>query len=139
MEPHDSYYLGSDIFYTYIVQNGWWPLRAKQRTPEGYYTHAPELREKLLHGAFPSDIREQFVEMLEYFGQSPIIVRSSSLLEDDFGNAFAGKYESVFCVNQGTPEQRLDEFLAAIRRTYASTLSPEALIYRQSRGLLDME
>jgi hypothetical protein len=27
--------------------------------------------------------------MLEYFGQSPIIVRSSSLLEDNYGNAFS--------------------------------------------------
>ena len=45
--------------------------------------------------------------MLEYYGQSPIIVRSSSLLEDGFGNAFTGKYESVFCPNQGSPEERL--------------------------------
>jgi len=45
--------------------------------------------------------------MLEYFGQSPIIVRSSSLLEDAYGNAFAGKYESHFCANQGTPEERM--------------------------------
>ena len=41
---------------------------------------------------------QQFSDMLDYFGQSPIIVRSSSLLEDNFGNAFAGKYDSVFCV-----------------------------------------
>ena len=51
---------------------------------------------------FSEDIKDQFMQILEYFGQSPIIVRSSSLLEDNFGNAFAGKYESVFCVNQGT-------------------------------------
>ena len=139
MEPHDSYYLGSDVFYTYIVQNGWWPLRAKQRTPEGYYTHAPELREKLLRGTFPSDIREQFVEMLEYFGQSPIIVRSSSLLEDDFGNAFAGKYESIFCVNQGSPEERYRAFEDAVREVYASAMSEEALDYRSNRGLLDRD
>ena len=43
--------------------------------------------------------------MLDYFGQSPIIVRSSSLLEDNYGNAFAGKYESVFCPNQGPHRQ----------------------------------
>lgn len=27
MEPHDSYYVGSDVFYTYIVANGWWKIR----------------------------------------------------------------------------------------------------------------
>ncbi|HPU18161.1 MAG TPA: PEP/pyruvate-binding domain-containing protein, partial [Bacillota bacterium] len=135
LEPHDSFYIGSDVFYTYIVQNGWWRLRTKQKTPEGYYTYAAELKEKLLHGSFPKDIQEQFINMLEYFGQSPIIVRSSSLLEDNFGNAFAGKYESVFCVNQGTPQERYEAFEQAVRTVYASTMNEDALNYRMNRGL----
>jgi hypothetical protein len=134
-EPHDSFYLGADIFYTYIVQNGWWELRTRQKTSEGYFTLAPELREKLMRGKFPDIIREQFVQMLEHYGQSPIIVRSSSLLEDNFGNAFAGKYESVFCANQGSPETRLDAFEQAVRTVYASAMSDDALAYRQTRGL----
>jgi len=138
-EPHDSWYLGSDIFYTYIVQNGWWELRCKQKTPEGYFTLAPELQEKLLNGKFPEMIREQFFQMLEYYGQSPIIVRSSSLLEDNFGNAFAGKYESVFCANQGSPEERFEAFEQAVRTVYASAMSGDALTYRQSRGLSGMD
>jgi len=139
LEPHDSYYIGSDVFYTYIVQNGWWELRTRQKTREGYYEYAPELRQKLLHGRFPKDIRERFVQMLEYFGQSPIIVRSSSLLEDNFGNAFAGKYESVFCVNQGTPAERYAAFEQAIRTVYASTMSEDALAYRMNRGLFEQD
>lgn len=139
MEPHDSYYLGTDIFYTYIVQNGWWKLRTEQKSREGYYKYAAEFKEKLLHGAFPKDIREQFVQMLEYFGQSPIIVRSSSLLEDNFGNAFAGKYESVFCANQGTPEERYQSFEQAVRTVYASTMNEDALAYRMNRGLFEMD
>ena len=138
-EPHDSWYLGSDIFYTYIVQNGWWELRCKQKAPEGYFSLALELREKLLNGKFPEMIREQFYQMLEYFGQSPIIVRSSSLLEDNFGNAFAGKYESVFCANQGSPEERFEAFEQAVRTVYASSMSEDALAYRQSRGLAGMD
>ena len=138
-EPHDSYYLGSDIFYTYIVQNGWWDLRIKQKTSIGYYTVAEDLREKMLQGKFPDAIREQFTQMLEYFGQSPIIVRSSSLREDNFGNAFAGKYESVFCANQGTPEERYSAFEQAVRIVYASTLSEDALAYRQRRGLANQD
>jgi hypothetical protein len=138
-EPHDSWYLGSDIFYTYIVQNGWWELRCKQKTSEGYFSLAPELREKLLHGKFPDMIREQFFQMMEYFGQSPIIVRSSSLLEDNFGNAFAGKYESVFCANQGSPEERFEAFEQAVRTVYASAMSADALTYRQTRGLAGMD
>lgn len=139
LEPHDSYYLGSDIFYTYIVQNGWWELRTRQKTKEGYFAYAPKLKEKMLTGRFPANIRDKFTEMLEYFGQSPIIVRSSSLLEDNFGNAFAGKYESVFCVNQGTPEERYEAFENAVRTVYASMMDEDALNYRMTRGLFDKD
>ena len=139
MEPHDSFYLGSDIFYTYVVQNGWWKLRTKQKTKEGYYQYAPEFKEKLLTGKFPQNIQEEFIQILEYFGQSPIIVRSSSLLEDSFGNAFAGKYESVFCVNQGSLEDRYKAFENAIRTVYASTMNEDALQYRMNRELSDKD
>lgn len=139
LEPHDSYYIGSDVFYTYIVQNGLWELRTKQKTREGYFKYAPELQEKILQGKFPENIQEQFIQMLEYFGQSPIIVRSSSLLEDNYGNAFAGKYESIFCVNQGTPEERYGAFETAVRTVYASTMSEDALTYRLNRGLFDKD
>ena len=70
--------------------------------------------------------------MLDYFGQAPIIVRSSSLLEDSFGNAFAGKYRSEFCANQGSPEERLEAFLHAVKLVYASALNPDALSYRRA-------
>ncbi|MBP1153994.1 MULTISPECIES: PEP/pyruvate-binding domain-containing protein [unclassified Paenibacillus] len=139
MEPHDSYYLGSDVFYTYIVQNGCWKLRTKQKTKEGYFKYAPELKEKIVHGRFPENIQEKFVRILEYFGQSPIIVRSSSLLEDNYGNAFAGKYDSVFCANQGTPEERYEAFEQAIRTVYASTMNEDALVYRMNRGLFESD
>ena len=134
-EPHDSFFIGSDVFYTYIVSNGDWKLRIRQRSPEGYFSAAEELKEHLLHGIFPAKIRERFVDVLEYFGQNPFIVRSSSFLEDGFGNAFAGKYESVFCVNQGSPEQRLEAFEQAVRQVYASTMDLSALEYRRMRGL----
>ncbi len=135
LEPHDSFYIGSDVFYSYIVENGWWKLRMKQRSKTGYFEAASELKEKFLGGSFPAPIRERFQQVLEYFGQSPFIVRSSSLLEDAFGNAFAGKYESVFCVNQGTPGERYNQFEDAIKKVYASTMDEDALFYRLQRGL----
>ena len=136
MEAHDSFYIGSDVFYTYIVQNGWWKLRTKQKSCTDIAC-AQELKDKILQGKFPEEIQRQFMQMLDYFGQSPIIVRSSSLLEDNFGNAFSGKYESVFCVNQGTPEDRFDAFVQAVRTVYSSTMSEDALSYRMNRGLAD--
>ena len=135
LEPHDSFYVGSDVFYSYIVENGWWNLFMKQKTKDGYFNIAPEMRENLLRGKFPDEIRERLQEMVEYFGQSPIIVRSSSLLEDSFGNAFAGKYESIFLVNQGDPQERYAKFENAVRRIYASTMDEDALTYRLQKGL----
>jgi len=135
LEVHDSFYVGSDVFYSYVVENGWWNLFMKQKTKDGYFKVAPEIKENLLRGKFPDEIRERFQELIEYFGQSPIIVRSSSLLEDSFGNAFAGKYESIFLVNQGDPQQRYAEFENAVRRIYASTMDESALTYRLEMGL----
>lgn len=135
LEPHDSFYIGSDVFYSYIVQNGWWKILMEQKTDEGYFEKGKVLKEHLKHGSFPDEITDQFMQMLEYFGQSPIIVRSSSLLEDSFGNAFAGKYDSIFCVNQGSPEERYSQFEKAVRDIYASGMNEDALAYRLQRGL----
>jgi hypothetical protein len=139
LEIHDSFYIGSDIFYSYLVQNGWWKLLMVQKTDEGYFEIARELKSKMLYGVFPDEVKEQFQLMLEYFGQSPIIVRSSSLLEDAFGNAFAGKYESYFCPNQGTPEERYRHFEDAVRKIFASTMNEDALTYRLQRGMAQQD
>ena len=135
LEPHDSFYVGSDVFYTYIVDNDFWGIRVRQRTEEGYFTLAGELADRLRSGRFSREIEEQFTHILEYYGQDPYIVRSSSILEDGFDNAFAGKYESVFCANRGTPEERLEEFENAVRTVYASSAGLSALDYRKRRGL----
>ncbi len=139
LEIHDSFFIGSDVFYSYLVRNGCWWVRDKQKNPATFLDGAETARRRILRGDFPDYVMQQFSDMLDYFGQSPIIVRSSSLLEDNFGNAFAGKYDSVFCVNQGPREKRLDDLLSAIRTIYASTMSERALMYRVRRGILDRD
>ena len=136
LEIHDSFYVGSDVFYTFLVQNGlWWEWR-RQRNPDRLLRDADHARQRIVVGKFPDYIQAQFQTMLHYFGQSPIIVRSSSLLEDSFGHSFAGKYESVFLANQGSPDQRLHDLTSAVRTIYASTMGEEALTYRARRGML---
>lgn len=135
LEPHDSFYVGSDVYYTYIVDNGFWDIRIKQRTEDGYFALADEFSTRLLNGAFSPAMQEQFMRIVEYYGQDPYIVRSSSILEDGFGNAFAGKYESVFCANKGTLDERLLEFERAVKTVYASSMNLSALDYRKRRGL----
>ncbi|WP_458405205.1 PEP/pyruvate-binding domain-containing protein [Methanobrevibacter sp.] len=138
-EPDDSFYIGSDLFYTYIVSNDLWDLRVKQRTQDGYYEYGKKLEEGLKNGVFSDEIKKEFINILDYFGQNPIIVRSSSFLEDGFGNAFAGKYESVFCVNRGTLEERLAAFEEAVKIVYSSTMNISALEYRKLNDLDDTD
>lgn len=139
LDPHDSMFLASDAWYAFLVHNGLWPAIMKHRTREGFFDEAPALRQAILAGDFPPEVRPELVRTLDHFGQYPILVRSSSLLEDGFGNAFAGKYESVFLINQGDPEHRLEALENAIRQVYASTMSDDALSYRRSRHLEDAE
>ena len=139
LEAHDSFFIGSDVFYTFLVNNQCWWDRQRQKNPDTFLSGLEEVKQKILSGGFPDYIVRRFEDMLEYFGHAPIIVRSSSLLEDNFGNAFSGKYDSVFCPNQGTPAQRLQSLLDAIRTVYASTMSEEALSYRKRRGVLERD
>ena len=136
LEDHDSFYIGSDVFFTFLVNNDLFKLRFRLTCDSAISDDEfEEVEQRFLAGRFPAGIREQFRAMLDYYGQAPIIVRSSSLLEDSFGNAFAGKYLSVFCSNQGDPEARLADFMRAVKLVYASALNPSALSYRCRRGL----
>lgn len=137
LEVHDSFFIGSDVFYTFLVQNGCWWKRQDEQDLNTILSVAQIARQRILTGNFPDYVVKQLTDMLDYFGQSPIIVRSSSLLEDNFGNSFAGKYESVFCANQGTRVKRLEDFMFAVRTIYASTMSENAIRYRAHRGILE--
>ncbi|MBS3935795.1 MAG: hypothetical protein KGZ43_06455 [Sulfuritalea sp.] len=136
LEAHDSFYVGTEVFDTFLVHNDLWWIRRRQHNPDTYLKEIDEARARVLAGRFSPTIRRQFEGMLEYFGEWPFIVRSSSRLEDRYGNAFAGQYDSVFCANRGPWENRLESLLDAVRRVYASTMSEPALRYRQRRGLL---
>lgn len=139
LEAHDSFYVGTVVFDSFLVYNKVWWIRRRQRDPQHFLEQLDLARDRILAGTFPASTIRQFEGMLDYFGEWPFIVRSSSRLEDRYGNAFAGQYDSVFCVNQGPREKRLADLLDAVRQVYASTLSEQALRYRQRRGLLDDE
>ena len=96
-------------------ENHLWELHMRQRIRSIISNWGEQLAGKLKHGSFSRGFEEEICRMLEYYGQSPVIVRSSSLLEDGFGNAFAGKYESVFLRQCRKHEERLQEFENAVR------------------------
>lgn len=85
------------------------------------------------------EFQEEFKRILDYFDGAPFIVRSSSLMEDGYDNAFFGKYESVFCANQGTEEERVTEILNAAGKVYDSVQNQEAMEYRRKWHRRDQE
>lgn len=140
VEIPQSYFIGSEVTYDFRRLNGLDQLmNQKYRPLEEIRAEYPAVVEAHLKGEFPKEIVDQLREVLDMMGNTPIIVRSSSLLEDNFGFSFAGKYDSFFCPNQGTAEENLRDLLDAIRRTYASTLNPNAILYRQKHGLIDYD
>lgn len=136
LEAHDSFYVGTEVFDTFFVHNDLWWLRQRQREPATFLTGLEEAQRRILTGRFPPSVLRQLEAMLDYFGEWPFIVRSSSRLEDRYGNAFAGQYDSIFCINRGPWESRRAALLDAVRQVYASALSEQALRYRARRGLI---
>lgn len=136
----ESYFIGADLTYTFMALNGlmhW--ADQKYKLEDQIRSDYPKIKQEFLQGEFPPDILEKFRELLDGIGKQPLIVRSSSLLEDNFGTSFAGKYESHFCPNQGNAEQNLQDFCRAIIHIYSSILNPDALLYRRARGLQDYD
>jgi hypothetical protein len=136
----ESYFVGADLTYDFMTVNGlthW--LDQKYKSEEQIRTEFPELQGEFLAGRLPTDVVDTLRGLLDLVGRQPLIVRSSSLLEDNFGTSFAGKYESHFCPNQGTPKENLRDLTQAIIRIYASIFNPDALLYRRAKGLQDYD
>jgi hypothetical protein len=136
----ESYFIGADLMYTFMALNGLlhWGDQ-KYKLEDQIRAEYPAIQLDFAEGQFPPDIIEKFRALLDQVGRKPLIVRSSSLLEDNFGTSFAGKYESFFCPNQGSDEQNLEDLTHAITRIYASILNPDALMYRRAKGLQDYD
>jgi len=136
----DSYYIGSDVFYeVHEINDQYHYMNQKYKSREEIIAEYPIVFENYRRAQLPGYIVEQLRDLLTEVGNAPLIFRSSSLLEDSFATSFAGKYDSYFLPNQGTPEENLAAAKDAILRIYASTVSPDALIYRQQKGLVDFD
>ena len=134
-----SYFIGADVFYDFMAANELEFLNQKYKTAEQIREDYPKIQEKYSSARFPEEIAHQLREVLREVGDTPLIVRSSSLLEDNFGMSFAGKYMSIFCPNQGTLKENLRDLTHAIRQIYASVFGPDALMYRRRVGLIDYD
>ncbi|MBK6734802.1 MAG: hypothetical protein IPG61_12110 [bacterium] len=91
----------------------------------------PNMVQLFMNSPFPPELVEGLARALDYFGDVPLIIRSSSLLEDRFGTAFSGKYKSLFLPNCGTREERLSALQDAVAEVWASILGPDLIEYRR--------
>ncbi len=135
-----SFFIGTEVIYEFRLINGLEHfMNQKYRSLAEIREEYPRIVEGHLEGNFSPTIVNQLRDVLASMGDRPLVVRSSSLLEDNFGFAFAGKYNSYFCPNQGSAEENLRDLLDAVRLVYASTLNPDAILYRQKHGLIDYD
>jgi hypothetical protein len=136
----EYYFIGSNEQYSFMTMNNlekW--NNQKYKNEEEMQADYPKILNEFESGDFPTDITEKLKSLLLDIGRKPLIVRSSSLLEDSFGTSFAGKYESIFLPNQDELEENLKRLTRAIAHVYGTTLNPGALMYRRAKGLQDYD
>ncbi|MEZ4655045.1 MAG: PEP/pyruvate-binding domain-containing protein [Candidatus Eisenbacteria bacterium] len=134
-----TWYITSDGILEFIRFNNLEDVYVRKYDKIEYVRHAyPYLVQTFKSLPFPPEMSSRLALALDDFEGRPIIVRSSSLLEDRSGSAFSGKDKSLFLANQGTREERLSALQDAIAEVYASTFGPDPIGYRAERGLLDL-
>jgi pyruvate,water dikinase len=133
-----TWYLTSDCVFHFMNYND------LEDIVEQKYKDFNQIRQEypyILHvfknSPLPPDIVKGLSLALDDFGDVPLIVRSSSLLEDRAKVTFAGKYKSLFIANVGTKEERLVELADAIKEVFSSMFAPDPIEYRHGHRLVD--
>lgn len=136
----ESYFVPSNGILEFIEHNGLEEvINVKYQEIDEVRDEFPLVERLFKSGAFPPVLHKGLEEMLWKIGEKPLVVRSSSLLEDRIGHSFSGKYKSLFIPNRGPIERRLAELEDAISEVYASIFHPDPIEYRKERGLLDFQ
>jgi len=136
----ETYFLGSELIYEFILQNKLERFVNQKYLPLAeMQAEYPRIKDSFIQGKIPAYIVEQLSDVLTRLEGKPLVVRSSSLLEDHLDHPFVGKYASHFCPNQGAHQENLADLLDAIRHVYASIFNPTAMLERQQKGLIDYD
>ncbi len=134
-----TWYVTSDGVLNFIEYNHLEDLyNRKYLEIEQVRREYPHIIQIFKNSHFSPEIVKGLSLALDDFEDRPLIVRSSSLLEDRVGAAFSGKYKSLFLANQGTKAERMNALMDAIAEVYASIFGPDPIAYRGERGLLDV-
>ena len=133
-----TWYIASDGLMDFIHYNNLEEVfEQKYKDMDIIRQEYPYIVQLFKNSSFSPDMLKNLSMMLEEFSDIPLVVRSSTLLEDGIGAAFSGKYKSLFIANQGSKQKRLEELTSAIAEVYASVFNTDPIEYRAERGLLD--
>jgi pyruvate,water dikinase len=135
-----AFYVASDVVRGFVRHNNLEEVyEQKYKEIDQVRLEYPHLVQVFKNSEFPPELVKGLSLVLDELHETPIIVRSSSLLEDRVGAAFSGKYKSLFLANQGTKRERLNALMDAIAEVYASIHGPDPIQYRAECGLLDFQ
>lgn len=127
----DSLIITTDVFDEFMAANG---LNEAVLARCNGRLSATSLEERFASAKFPRAARDALARVLES-EHRPLVVRSSSLMEDNAEHSFAGIYLSDFLSNTGSDADRLEKLIATIKRVYASTFGQNARAYRKRHDL----
>ncbi|MDR1740862.1 MAG: PEP/pyruvate-binding domain-containing protein [Synergistaceae bacterium] len=129
--PLISHVVSTEVFEDFLDRNGL----------SGIYDDDDweNVKARMATGRFSDALKADLSRILRDFepiGSPPLVVRSSSLMEDSVDLAFAGKYDSFFSANVGGQERQLAKLEECIRDVWVSTFNPSARKYRTKHGKL---
>lgn len=135
-----TWFITTDCLFAFLTQNDFEDLaNQKYKKLDQIREEYPLVRQFFRQAQFPPEIARGMAMALDDFGDVPLVVRSSSLLEDQFGAEFSGMYVSRFVANSGRKTERLHALLDAVAELYASVFSADPIGFRARHGLLDFE
>jgi hypothetical protein len=134
-----TWHVASDGVIAFVRHNGLEDVYdRKYMELEQVRQQYPNVVQVFKSSPFPPELMSGLSVALDDLGDVPLIVRSSSLLEDSTGASFSGKYKSLFLANRGPRHIRLAALLDAVAEVYASIFGPDPIGYRAERNLLDV-
>ncbi|RPJ80758.1 MAG: pyruvate, phosphate dikinase, partial [Acidobacteria bacterium] len=134
-----TWYIASDGLMSFVDYNQMEDVyNRKYLEIEQIRREYPHIVQVFKNSKFAPEIMKGLSLALDDLEGRPLIVRSSSLLEDRMGAAFSGKYKSLFIANAGTKGERLTALMDAIAEVYASLFGADPIEYRAERNLLDL-
>ncbi|NLZ83641.1 MAG: pyruvate, phosphate dikinase [Clostridiales bacterium] len=135
-----TWYISSDEFGNLLEENGFDELNEyKYLDLVDIRTNYPRIIQMMKNARLSSFIINELNKVLDTCENYPLIIRSSSLLENHIGTSFSGKYKSLFITNTGTRAERMKQIVEGILEVYASIFNPDSIQYRIKHNLLDCD